>query len=69
MHEPQILKDTLWNNLTVGVTRQPPAGPRHDAWRAHVWDVAEALGLSKALIGNDNVRVGEGGGVLRLGDP
>ena len=68
VHEAQILKDTLWNNLTVGVTSEPPPGPRYDAWRAHVWSIAEALGLSKALIGNDNVRVGEGGGVLRLVD-
>ena len=68
VHEAQILKDTLWNNLTAGVTSEPPAGPRHDAWRAHVWAIAEALGLSRALVGNDNVRVGEGGGVLRLVD-
>lgn len=71
VHEAQILKDTLWNNLTVGVAavRQPPPdSPQFDAWRKHVWAIAEALGLSKSLIGNDNVRVGEGGGVLRLVD-
>ena len=57
--EPMLLAEPLLKNLTLG-------NPKVD--EAFAWKVAEALGMTKAVLGHGTMHCGNDGGSLRLAD-